>query len=62
MFILNFLWYCIKCLFVSTLALTGNLPKDFTWKDGLTAFVTFLVIVLIITIIIILIKKKTSKR
>ena len=61
MFILNFLWYCLRSFFRSVCATTGHVPDGFTWKEGLTGVLTFVVILSIIAAIIIIINKKNSR-
>ncbi len=52
MVVLNFIWYCIQCMFSCFTAMFGHIPNGFTLKDGLVGVATLIVIILIIFLIL----------
>ena len=52
MIVLNFIWYCIQCMFSCFVAMFGHIPNGFTLKDGLVGVATLIVIILIIFLIL----------
>ena len=52
MVVLNFIWYCIQCMFSCFVAMFGHIPNGFTLKDGLVGVATLIVIILIIFLIL----------
>lgn len=52
MVVLNFIWYCIQCMFSCFTAMFGHIPNGFTLKDVLVGVATLIVIILIIFLIL----------
>lgn len=66
MVVLNFIWYCIQCMFSCFTAMFGHVPDNFTIKEILIGVATFFVISIIIFLIlwltgVIKFKKKKMK-
>lgn len=52
MVVLNFIWYCIKCMLGCFSAMFGRLPEGFTLVYGLVGIATLIIIILIIFLIL----------
>lgn len=52
MVVLDFIWYCIQCMFSCFTAMFGHVPNDFTIKDIFVGIATLIVIVGIIILIL----------
>ncbi len=52
MVVLNFIWYCIQCMFSCFTAMFGHVPDNFTVKEILIGCTTFIVIGIIIFLLL----------
>ena len=52
MVVLNFIWYCIKCMLNLFAAAFGHTPDGFSLKEGLIGGATLIVIMIIIFLIL----------
>ena len=47
MVVLNFIWYCIKCMLSLFSSAFGHTPEEFTIKEGLIGNATLVVLILL---------------
>lgn len=52
MIVIEFIWYCIQCMFSCFTAMFGHIPNDFTTKDIFVGIATLIVVVCIIFLIL----------